>query len=92
MPVPPLLKLPKDLPYSVYNNAIDYQIGAAFFQTYPEKTRKPMRFVPRTLAVAERNQSILEKKCSCLGFLNRTIYCAYETCIVAFDFECDRPK
>ncbi|CDF38384.1 unnamed protein product [Chondrus crispus] len=68
---PPLLALPKkNLPYSVYTDASDYQIGAALFQTgaalfqtHPDAQRKPIRLFSRTLAAAERNYSVSKKEC-----------------------------
>lgn len=60
---PPVSALPKnDLPYLVDMNLIDYQIGAAIFQTHPDKTRKPNRFFSVTLAAAKKNYSASEKE------------------------------
>ena len=42
---PPILVLPKmGLPYSVDTDASDQQVGAALFQTYPDESRKPIRY------------------------------------------------
>lgn len=51
----------KDLEYFLDTNVIDYQIGAAIFQTYPDKPRKPDRFFSIKLAETEKNYSASEK-------------------------------
>ena len=55
---PQILALPKaGLPYSMDTDAIDFQVGAALFQTHEEGARKPIGFWSCSLHAAERNYS-----------------------------------
>ncbi len=61
---PPVLALPRSgLTYSLDTDAGDHQVGCALFQTYLDGTRRPLGFLSRTLAPAERNYSVSEREC-----------------------------
>ena len=61
---PEVLALPRpDLPFSLDTDASDYQLGAALFQVYGDKDRRPIGFWSRTLNPAEQNYSTPEKEC-----------------------------
>lgn len=71
---PPVLALPKpDLPYSIDTDASDYQVGAALFQEYGDKERKPIGFWSRTLLPAEKNYSTSEKECLAVVWAMQTL-------------------
>ena len=60
----PMLRLPRtDLPYSVYTDACNHQVGCALLQTYSDGTHHPIGFWSRSMNPGDKNYSVGKKEC-----------------------------